>query len=248
MKLAATALLASLVLTVGCASKTGEIAQSSHPQSHAEEPTEVDQSSDETAIAESAPAAPEAAKSTKTASNDPRRVGDYVTYSFSGSYRKDALVLTQRVVAKGDSDITIDYTFKDKAGTETLRVVSRTDAGQRGEVLSVARVAADGTSAEVDKSVFEARSLETAAAADVNEAQLDETQTSVKLGDTTVQATKATYRVRVGKKKATLETTASTEFAWGDLGGSIVASDGTVFYRAEVVDVGTTAAATASLE
>lgn len=248
MKLLATTLLASLVLCAGCASKTAEIAAVSHPQTH-EEPAEVDQATDESASADGATPATDTTPTAKsTVDSDARRVGDYVTYSFSGSYRKDTLTLTQRVVDKGEGDITIDYTFKDKKGTETLRVVSSTKAGERGEILSVSRVAADGSSEPVDKAVFETRSLETTASADVNEAQLDESRTSVKLGDTTVQATKSTYRVRVGKKKATLETTASTDFAWGDLGGSIVATDGTVFYRAEVVDVGTSAAATASLQ
>ncbi len=49
---------------------------------------------------------------------------------------------------------------------------------------------------------------------------------------------KTSYRVRVGKKKATLRTVESEGFAWGDLGGEITAGNGKVLYRAEVVELG----------
>jgi len=51
------------------------------------------------------------------------------------------------------------------------------------------------------------------------------------------QARQTSYRVRLGKRQATLRTVESAGFAWGDVGGDITA-DGKVLYRAEVVEAG----------
>jgi hypothetical protein len=54
--------------------------------------------------------------------------------------------------------------------------------------------------------------------------------------------------VRIQGKKAKLETVTSKGFAWGDVGGTIIGADGKVFFKAELVDIGSPNARTASLD
>lgn len=230
-------LLATVALAFGCAAPA--VAPSASPRHDvASEPVEVDQATSDDHAAASAEAP-------KQAAADARQVGDYVTFAFSGAYRKAPLKLTQRVVDRSDSTITIDYTFSEPKKTETLRVKTR--AGH-GDLLEVVRVAADGSASPIAAGDFEARMAQTVAIADENEALIDESATTVRVGEAQVPAKRSTYKVRVGQKTGTLETTVSEAFAWGDLGGKITTSDGKTFFSAELVDAGGPAAARASLE
>ena len=56
------------------------------------------------------------------------------------------------------------------------------------------------------------------------------------VGGTSIDCKRTSYRVRVGKHKATLKTIESNAFAWGDVGGEITADSGKTLYRAEVLE------------
>lgn len=217
------ALASSLAVACSSASTATKTAADEVTTTH-EEVREIDQASAE-------PTADEAT----VASTDRRQIGDYVTFTFSGSYRKTPLVLTQRVVDKTAASIVIEYVFSDKKAKETLRVT--TDL-KTNDVLAVARVAADGAAVDVERAVFEAKMAETVAVADENEALVTEEPAKLSVAGAEIDATRAVYKVRIGKKAATLKTLASEGFAWGDLGGEIVTADGKVFYKAELVDAG----------
>jgi hypothetical protein len=239
MKLLGTTLVA-LVALAGCASRP---TPASAPSDIAEAtPHEVDQAlADKHDSADSTAAvAPEISES--------RVVGDYVTFAFSGAYRKAPLKLTQRVVAKADGSITIDYTFSEAQKTQTLRVAYSTAPKTRGDILDVTHIDAKGVSKASNRAAFETKMAETAAMTDQNEGLSDERTTTVKVGQTELPAKRSTFKVRIGQKAATLETTASDAFAWGDLGGKITTADGKVFFHAELVDAGGPASARASLE
>jgi hypothetical protein len=179
-------------------------------------------------------------------STDPRVVGESVTFAFSGAYRKAPLRLTQRVVAKADGSLTIDYVFAEKgAASETWRVTTRESDGG---IVRVEQVAADGSTEPLDAEAFEAKLGATVAIADENEALLDETEGTLTVGATALPITRATYAVRIQGKKAKLETVTSKGFAWGDVGGTIIGADGKVFFKAELVDIGSPNARTASLD
>lgn len=179
-------------------------------------------------------------------STDPRGVGESVTFAFSGAYRKAPLRLTQRVVAKADGALTIDYLFAEKGvAPETWRVTTRE---LDGSIVRVEQVAADGSTEALDAEAFESKLGATVAIADENEALLDETEGTLTVGVTALPVTRATYAVRIKGKKAKLETVTSKGFAWGDVGGTITGSDGKVFFKAELVDVSSPSARTASLD
>ena len=61
----------------------------------------------------------------------------------------------------------------------------------------------------------------------------------MEIGSASLPCTRTSYRVKVGNRQATMRTIASAAFAWGDVGSEIKTSDGTVLYRAQVVDAGT---------
>jgi hypothetical protein len=223
-------------LAFGCASTTPDSKSAQASRDQQDDAREVDQAAEEAAAAGAAEAS--------LAASERRAVGDYVTFTFSGNYRKSPLALTQRVVAKDNKTITVDYVFADKKAKETLRVTTRIDSR---EIASVERIGADGAATAADVAAFEARIAETVAVADENEALVGEEPATITVAGSEIQATRSVYKVRIGKKAATLKTLASDGFAWGDLGGEIVTSDGKVFYKAELVDAGG-GSATALLE
>jgi hypothetical protein len=246
MKLLGKTLLASLALLAGCASRPlPASAPAPDDREGAEGPAETDQAANE-AVPGSA-AAGDANIEVASDDLDPRVIGDYVTFNFSGGYRKTPLRLTQRVVARNADRITIDYTFVEGNARTTLRATFGA-AAKRGELLEIARVAADGSSTAATSADLEAKLAGTAAIADENEALIDERQTTVKVADSEIPATRSVYKVRVGNKPATLETTTSAAFHWGDLGGKIVTADGKIYFSAELVDAGGPSSARASLE
>jgi len=182
------------------------------------------------------------------APTDRRAVGDYVTFAFSGGYRKTPITLTQRVTSRSDASITIEYTFTEKGKTDTLRATWSTAGKSAGQLIDSKRVAKDGSSQPLSAAAFDDKVGQTVAATDQNEAMLGEKTTTVHVAGEDLAATTTTYQVRIGEEAATLETTVSPAFAWGDLGGSITMADGKVYFEAKLVDAGATTGAHASLD
>jgi hypothetical protein len=172
------------------------------------------------------------------APKEARKPGDFVVYRFSGSFRKAPLTLTERVVAREGAVLVIDMTLADDAGKkDDLRVRFSDDPASRGEVISVARMDA-GAERPATIEAYEALMAEVALAADQNEALLGTEDTTVDVGGTPLPCRRTSYQVKVGKRQATMRTLESDAFAWGDLGGEITAKDGTVLYRAEILEAG----------
>ena len=70
-----------------------------------------------------------------------------------------------------------------------------------------------------DLDAYESLMARTALAADQNEALVGTEEVSVDVGGASVSAKQTTYRVRVGKRRATMRTLESASFAWGDVDG-----------------------------
>jgi hypothetical protein len=174
-----------------------------------------------------------------------RAPGDFIVYRFSGSFRKAPLTLTQKVFAREGMTLVIDMTLEGKDRKTELRVRMNDSAAARGEVLSVARLE-NGAEKDAGIAAYEALMAEVALAADQNEELLGTEEVSVEVGGATLACKRTSFRVKLGKQKATMSTLEKDGFAWGDLGGEIVAKDGTVLYRAEVVQIGDAATTSAS--
>ncbi len=166
-----------------------------------------------------------------------RTPGDFVVYRFTGSFRKAPLTLTERVVARAGQVLTIDFTAVEGTDRQELRVRIDEASPTHNEVLSVARLAR-GVEKPATVEAYEALMARTALAADSNDALVGTDEVNVDVGGTSVPARRTTFRVRVGKRQATLRTLESGSFVWGDVGGEITADGGKLLYRAEVIEAG----------
>jgi len=181
----------------------------------------------------------------KTSGLSDRSVGDFVVFRFTGSFRKGTITLTERVVAREGAVIVIDYTMVEttpsKKGAitkeETLRVKIDTTIGSRGEVFGVQKID-KGVTTPAEVADWEAMMAKTVLVADANEETYGTEEVDMKVGQKSVTADRTVYKVLIGNKTATMSITASDAFAWGDIAGEIVTDDGTVLYRAELLESG----------
>ena len=170
-----------------------------------------------------------------SASNNARRA----------TVRVEPATLTERVIAKEGTVLTVDFTLAETVATPkgaatkelTLRAKIDTKSGGRGDVFDVTRIDTKG-SAPATVADWEAMMAKTVVVADANEQTFGTEEVSVKVGAKTVSADKTTYKVLIGDKTATMSITQSDGFVWGDLAGEIVTEDGSVLYRAEIVESG----------
>jgi hypothetical protein len=173
----------------------------------------------------------------EAATDERREVGDYVVYRFSGSFQKAPVTLTERVVAREKDSLVIDFILEEGKSTSELRVRLSDAPETRGEVLAVHRIEKGKlVAASVDE--YEALMAKTMVVADENEEALGSEHVVASMGNDMLPAKRTSFRVKIGDKKATLTTVVSDKFPWGDLSGEIAAEDGSVIYRAEVVNVG----------
>ncbi len=166
-----------------------------------------------------------------------QRPGDFVVYRFSGSYRDAPLTLTRRLLSRDGEATVVDVTLDDGTEQKHLRLRVRQTPEGHAELSSVARLE-NGVQQPFGIAAYEALMAEAMLTADDNEGLIAETATEVKVGSKAVACTKSSYRVRVGELQATMITFESEQFPWGDLGGQIVAADGTLLYDAHVVASG----------
>jgi hypothetical protein len=179
-----------------------------------------------------------------------RAVGDFIVYEFTGSFRKAKATLTERVIARTETTVSVLVTLTEAEGegaaraakakgakSESLRVTFAEKNGARGDVLEVSR--ADGevfSAAEVAD--YEALVAKVTLAADDNEALLGEEESERTIAGEALACRTASYRVRLGKKIATLRTIETRDVAWGDVGGEITDDKGVVLFKADVVKLG----------
>ena len=168
------------------------------------------------------------------APGEQRKVGDFSVHRFSGSYQKSPLTMTEEVVAQEDGLWVIDYTFEDQAGTTKLRVRfdPRTDSVVRAATLD------GGQESAVQTALFDKMIERTSFAADGNDGQIAATRGTCLVGPSELECETKTYSVRVGDQLAKLNVSRSASVPNGDVAGDITASDGTVIYRSELVEMG----------
>lgn len=168
----------------------------------------------------------------------PRRVGDYFVHRFSGSFRQGPLTLIERVIEERDGKLLVDYTLEDGATDKTLRV--KLDSESEAP-LSVVELTEAGE-VEVPISAYEAMLAQTVFSPDVNEELLEETARTCLVGPKELDCEVKQYRVFVGDQEAKLTVTESAALPGRDLGGEVTGVDGSVIYRAELVEAGNTPA------
>ena len=168
----------------------------------------------------------------------PWGAGDFVVYRFSGSFHKTAVTLTEKVIARQGDAFTLDVTYDDGKTKDSFRAHMKGDSPMHADVVSVARMV-KGVEKAAPLSLYDEVFARVALVTDQNEAQLStETLKLPVAGHGTMACERATYRVKVGKETATMRTTESDAFAWGDVAAEITTAKGKVLYKVEVVDAG----------
>ncbi|MFZ5890944.1 MAG: hypothetical protein ACOY0T_07830 [Myxococcota bacterium] len=160
----------------------------------------------------------------------PRRVGDLVVHRFSGAYRKNPLVLTERVVDKHGNDWVVDLTLEEGVKVSRLRV--RMD--NEGRVSSVSRMDG-GRERPASLDDYGALVEKTLLAADVNEGLLGAERSTCLLGARELDCETKSYKVWLAEKPATMRVITSPELPGQDVGGEITSHDGRLLYRSELV-------------
>jgi hypothetical protein len=163
-----------------------------------------------------------------------REVGDYFVHRFSGSYRQTPLTLTEKVIAEEEGTWVVDYTLEEGEASFTLR--ARLEK-QTGRVLRVSEVDGD-MEIEAPVSTYHDLLAKTLFAPDVNEKLIDERPEICLVGPDEFECETKNYRVYVGDKEAVLSVTDSDELPGRDISGEIIGVDGSVIYRAELVESG----------
>jgi hypothetical protein len=160
-----------------------------------------------------------------------RRVGDLLVHRFVGSYAKSPLTLTERVVAREGDLIVVDYELEQGDRIDRLRV--RLSARSE-RLVTVARLV-DDREVPAELEDYQAFLARTNFAPDRNAGTLSADHETCLVGPREFDCEVAHYRVFVAGREAAM-TVKKSESLGRDLSGEIVALDGTIIYRAELVE------------
>ncbi len=163
---------------------------------------------------------------------NPHHVGDEAIHRFSGTFSKQALILKEEVVAADNKTFTVHYTLDEGASMSEL-LVKRTNQSER--IVSVQRI---NGSARVPATTadYEAMIQKTLFAPDQNHGQLASRKQTCLVGKKEHDCEIADYKVYVADQEARLSV-ARSQALDRDVSGEIVAVDGTLIYRAELLEI-----------
>jgi hypothetical protein len=178
---------------------------------------------------------PEAAPAPESAAPS-YAVGDYLVRVFTlPSHTR--VTVTERVIALKDSSVVLEVTREAGRKSRTIRVELDDSLGHRGEVLS-ASVLRQGVEVPIGRAVYDNLMSGTAFAADANEGQIDSGAAKLDVRGQQIDCNETSFRVKFRGKEATMKTTELVNSPWGEVAAEVKAANGSVLYRAEVVDVG----------
>jgi hypothetical protein len=135
----------------------------------------------------------------------------------------------------------VDVALDSGSHRDELRLRLRHVAGQPDELISVARLEA-GVQQPFGIEAYEALMAQTMPPVVSNESVIGTGESNVLVAGRSFACQRTSYQILTASSEATMTTFESPTFAWGDLGGEVVAKDGSLLYRAEVVDYGSAAA------
>ncbi len=162
----------------------------------------------------------------------PRRVGDLWVHRFSGSYRANALILKEEVVAEEGDLLVVDFTLQEGDSETQIRVRM---AKRSERIISVAKMV-DGEEKAGEMSDFDALMTKTTFVPDQNHGKVAEKSETCLVGKDELNCELSEFKVLLGDQEATL-TVAHNDELRRDISGEITAVDGTVLYHAELIEL-----------
>jgi hypothetical protein len=118
-----------------------------------------------------------------------------------------------------------------------MRVELSNDAANRGDVLSVVGLR-DGKEVVMPKRAYDVMMRDTVFVADQNEGAIASGQIKLDVNGRALDCTETRFRVKVRGRVGTMRTLELGNSPWGEVGGDVTTADGSVLYRADVVDIG----------
>ncbi len=162
----------------------------------------------------------------------PRRVGDIFVHRFSGSYRGSALTLREEVIGESAETLIVDYLLNDEGSLSHLRV-EITKGSER--IVRVARVVGEEELPATLKE-YDAMMAKTTFVPDSNLGQVAKKDQTCLVGQDEFACAISEFSVQVGDQSATLAV-AHSQSINRDISGEITAVDGTVIYRASLIEM-----------
>jgi hypothetical protein len=164
-------------------------------------------------------------------------VGDYIVRRFSRKSHSHPTVITERVIAVKDGSFVVEVTRESGAESRAIRAEIGSAPANRGEVLSVVALRG-GKEIAMGRAAYEAIMRDTVFVADENEGAIESAKVKLDVQGHALDGTETSFRVKVRGKAGTMRTIELENSPWGEVGGEVTTADGTLLYRAEVVDVG----------
>jgi len=163
----------------------------------------------------------------------PRMLGDFHVYEYSGAFTKKPVTLTEQVVAREGDNLVVDFVLEEGDQMTALRA-RMTDEGR---VVAVSRIKDTGEEPATIAD-YEAMVKRTQIVPESNDSIVGTEHTACMVGDEQVDCDVTTYTVSMDGKEAKLTVSRSEKVPGRDVGGTIVAADGTVIYSARLVERG----------
>jgi hypothetical protein len=161
----------------------------------------------------------------------PRRVGDRLVHRYSGTYRSEALVLAEEVVAREGDVLVVDYSVLEGDAPQRLRVRMSVKSER---VVSVSRLEDDveqpGSIADYERMLEK-----TAFATDRNRGLLSRRPQTCLIGPEEFDCVESRFEVQVAGQPGTLLVSRHPGLA-RDIAGEVTAVDGTVLYKADLIE------------
>lgn len=167
----------------------------------------------------------------KSALSEPRQVGDMAVRRYSGESLRAPITVTEEVVAREGELLVVDYTIERGEKKQTLRV--RYEA-LSDRAVSLSHLQGNQETAG-DLGELDALMAEVSFAPDMNDGKVGSKNETCLVGPRELDCELTKYKVYVGDQDATLAVARSQELGQ-DVSGEIVAVDGTILYRAELLD------------
>ena len=171
---------------------------------------------------------------------DPRRPGDFAVFRVTGALLDEPRTLTQRVIARQGAVLVMDYDVAFASGVrDSLRVSIDLVAQKSDAVFAVSRIALDAEQ-EVAVGALDTLLSGTSLGADlVEHEEVFRTPAFLRtVGDRELECEESSTRVTVRGVDATRSAKTCAELAWGPIEEEIVADDGSVLHRRELVELG----------
>ncbi len=160
-----------------------------------------------------------------------RPVGQILVHRFSGSFAERPMVLKEEVISNDGNSMTVDYSLEEGDKLTQLRVLM----GARSErVLTVSRLIGDEVLPGSAKD-FEDLLARTSFVPDRNDGLLGKTSQTCLIGKQELDCEISEFQVQLGEREARLSVARDTNRA-RDISGEITAVDGTLLYRAELIE------------